>query len=144
MPPGSWTRRSWRADGSRLSTCGATRGGDAWEWEEPCREQHSSAAFRAMADEGVTTFITYYHKGMGWEVTADERADVKRQVAELHRLGMRAGVYFRIDNVFPETFFLEIPAARNWLLKTENGTTPNVTSATVQIFKISASGGISP
>ena len=89
------------------------KGGDAWEWEEPCREQHSSAAFRAMADEGVTTFITYYHKGMGWEVTADERADVKRQVAELHRLGMRAGVYFRIDNVFPETFFLEIPAARN-------------------------------
>ena len=103
------------------------KGGDAWEWEEPCREQHSPAAFRAMADEGVTTFITYYHKGMGGEVTADERADVKRQVAELHRLGMRAGVYFRIDNVFPETFFLEIPAARNWLLKTENGTTPNVT-----------------
>jgi len=94
--------------------------------EEGLVRQHSDASLRRMAEDGIRLFITHYHKGFGWDVIQDEIRDVKRQVASLHKNGMYAGVYVRVDNVIGETFFLEMPEARSWLVKTQDGASPTI------------------
>lgn len=89
--------------------------------EEMFLKQHSDESFRKMADDGINLFITHYHKGFGWEVIQEELKDVQRQIETLHKLNMLAGTYFRIDNVLGETFFLEMPEAREWLVKPRDG-----------------------
>ena len=84
-----------------------------YDLETDFHEQHTDDAFRLIADAGITLYITHYHKGHGWQIIQDEIKDIRRQVQTLHRLGIQAGLYVRIDNIMGETFFLEMPAARN-------------------------------
>ena len=89
--------------------------------EDDYLRQHSEESFQQMADDGINLFITHYHKGFGWKVIQNELKDVKRHINSLHTKQMLAGVYFRIDNVLGETFFLEMPEARKWLVKPRDG-----------------------
>jgi len=94
--------------------------------EEDFVRQHSDESLRRIAGLGVGLFITHYYKGHGWEIIQDELADVKRQVETLHGAGARAGVYLRVDNVMGETFFLERPEARGWLVVAQDGRNPTI------------------
>lgn len=90
-------------------------------WEKLFVSQHSDKAIRKMAGSGVNIFITHYHKGHGWDIIQKEVQDINRQVRTMRKVGIVPGVYFRVDNVFGETFFLEHPEARNWLVVNSEG-----------------------
>ena len=94
------------------------------DWEEPFLRQHSDEGIRLMARGGVDIFITHYHKGHGWKIISGELRDIKRQVRTMKRAGIVPGVYFRVDNIFGETFFLERPEANDWLVVNDEGKHP--------------------
>ncbi|MCG3179607.1 MAG: hypothetical protein BIFFINMI_01947 [Phycisphaerae bacterium] len=58
---------------------------------------------------------TCFFKGFGLEFEAEEMARTKRFIEHCHRYGLRVGVYTQWGSLFNETFFQEVPQAREWV-----------------------------
>ncbi|HOL22267.1 MAG TPA: beta-galactosidase trimerization domain-containing protein [bacterium] len=84
-------------------------------------EAHREETFRFLAKCGINLFITHFHKGFGMEAEKEEMEYVRQQVRFCHKYGIKIGLYFRIDNVIGETFFRDIPEAKNWIAVNQYG-----------------------
>jgi hypothetical protein len=90
------------------------RRGDHFD-EEPERYARMSDPenLKRMADAGVRYGMIYFYKGFGLEYERPSMEQSKRTADEMHRLGMKVGLYIG-GTMFTETLYHEIPEARNW------------------------------
>ncbi|MFH0797273.1 MAG: alpha-amylase family protein [Candidatus Omnitrophota bacterium] len=97
-----------------------------WGVEDPASLKeyemaHEEETIKKLARNGFNFFITHYHKGFGWKTERQERERVKEQVNLCHKYGMKIAVYFRVDNIIGETFYQEMPEAKEWVARNERG-----------------------
>ncbi|MFH1709423.1 MAG: alpha-amylase family protein [Planctomycetota bacterium] len=99
---------------------GAVIGGAHWldDWYNRI---HSEDTVRRMADIGVTCAITYFYKGFGLRYEKPEMKRAKKLVDVCHKYGIRVFGYTQFGSIYPETFYDEVPAAKEWIQIDENG-----------------------
>ncbi len=66
-----------------------------------------------MADAGVRYAMIYFYKGFGLEYERPSMEQSKRIADELHRHGIKVGLYIG-GTMFTETLYHELPEAQNW------------------------------
>jgi len=71
------------------------------------------ANIKRMADAGVRYAMIYFYKGFGLEYERTNMVESKRIADELHRNGIKVGLYMG-GTMFTETLYHELPEARNW------------------------------
>jgi len=79
--------------------------------------EHAFSRERAdeLAAQGHTFIEVTFFKGMGIEYERAEWERSKRFLRRLRKHGVRTGVYTQWGSFFTETFFREIPEAREWV-----------------------------
>ena len=82
-------------------------------------EQYDYAFSRENAEKlaaaGYTFIETWFFKGLGLEFERDGWERSKQFLAWLREKGVRTGVYTQWGSFFTETFFQEVPEAREWV-----------------------------
>jgi hypothetical protein len=97
------------------------RGGTIVDPQEYNRLYRSEELLRRLKDQGVEVFHTSYYKGFGVAAEKEEMEETRR-VAELaHKLGLRVDTYIQWNTMMYETFFVEQPAARDWVQRDAAG-----------------------
>lgn len=86
---------------------------------------YTETAVKKMRESGANLVLTHFYLGFG---AAAERAEMERTrtFARLcHAHNVRVGVYVQsIGTIFYETFFREVPAARDWVSRNQDGQIP--------------------
>jgi hypothetical protein len=82
---------------------------------------HSESYIRSLADAGFNCVTIHFHKGFGLAAEAEEMELTRRTIELCHRYGIRALTYVQSMSVMAETFFAEMPAARDWVQVDEAG-----------------------
>jgi hypothetical protein len=90
------------------------RRGDHFD-DEPEHYQRmvDPANLQRMADAGVRYAMIYFYKGFGLEYERPSMAQSQRTADEMHRLGMKVGLYMG-GTMFTETLYHELPEAEHW------------------------------
>jgi len=89
------------------------RGGNSDDVVEHYEAQHDPANFPRMAAAGIRYARIHFYKGLGLAAEGPE-IDRTRKVASLmHKNGMKVSLYMA-GTMFVETFYREVPEARNW------------------------------
>ena len=83
--------------------------------EEQYEQRFSDEQARRIAEAGYNFVETCFFKGLGLKAEAYEMKRTKRFVKALQKHGVKAGVYTQWGTLFTETFFQEIPEARDWV-----------------------------
>ena len=90
------------------------RRGDHFD-DEPERyaQMGSLENIQRMADAGVRYAMIYFYKGFGLEYERPSMEQSKRIADELHRHGIKVGLYIG-GTMFTETLYHELPEAQSW------------------------------
>jgi len=91
------------------------RGGQRLDAKQVCEYQQSDELIRNLHRHGVEVFHTHLYKGFGMEAERDEMEKTRKTVEFAHGLGMKADTYIQWNSMMYETFFVEEPAAVNWI-----------------------------
>jgi hypothetical protein len=75
---------------------------------------------KRMAAAGVRYGRLYFYKGFGLEFEKANMEKDKQAAALMHQLGMKVSVYVG-GTMFTETLYREVPEARNWEQRDQNG-----------------------
>ncbi len=96
------------------------RRGDHFD-DEPARYQrmYTPENLKRMAAAGVRFGRLYFYKGFGMNYERENFEKDKVAAAEMHKLGMKVGVYFA-GTMFTETLYREIPEAKEWEQRDQN------------------------
>ncbi|MBD3287821.1 hypothetical protein GF337_03380 [candidate division KSB1 bacterium] len=84
------------------------------EWEHYLAE-HSEENVKRLSDLGVNVYHTHFYKGFGMAAEMEEMERTKELAEIVHKYGMKIDTYLQWGSIMYETFFDEIPAARNWI-----------------------------
>ena len=77
--------------------------------------EHSEEMVTRLLEAGVTAVVWHCFKGLGFEHEKDDM-ELTRQFGVLcHEHGLKLGTYVNFGSIFTETFFAEMPEARQWL-----------------------------
>jgi hypothetical protein len=97
------------------------RRGDHFDDEaERYRRMCAPENIRRMAAAGVRFGRLFFYKGFGLEYERPHIEQAKQTAALMHQLGMKVGVYMA-GTMFTETLYREVPAARNWEQRDQDG-----------------------
>jgi len=81
----------------------------------------SEEVIRRLKDQGVEVFHTHLYKGFGMQAEMPEMEDARRAAAIAHRYGMKVDSYIQWNTMMYETFFAEVPAAKDWVQRDAAG-----------------------
>lgn len=91
------------------------RGGGHEDIEQQYERAFSEAGAIDVANSASNFVETCFFKGLGLQCERPEMERTRRFIEHAHKLGIRVGVYTQWGSIFNETFFLEEPAARDWV-----------------------------
>jgi hypothetical protein len=91
------------------------RGGCPEDIEEQYERRFSETEAKRLADAGYNFVETCFFKGLGLEAEVPEMERSRRFIGHLQKHGIKAGVYTQWGTLFNETFFQEVPEARDWV-----------------------------
>jgi hypothetical protein len=92
---------------------------------------------KALAKSGITVFHVGCYKGFGFNAEKNYMDRVAKAVAIAHKYGMKADTYVQWNTMAYETFFAEVPEAKNhlWYQIDENGKPLMLTYSYQQSFR---------
>ncbi len=96
------------------------RGGHSEDLPDIYERQHAPGNLQDMARAGVRFGRLHFYKGMGLQMEAEEMAKSLRMAGIMHDLGMKVSLYVA-GTMFAEVFYEEVPEARNWEQRDQNG-----------------------
>jgi hypothetical protein len=97
------------------------RRGDHFDDEpEHYAKMATSENIKHMADAGVRYAMIYFEKGFGLEYEKSSMVESKTIADELHKHGIKVGLYVG-GTMFTETLYHEIPEAKNWEQRNQDG-----------------------
>ena len=82
--------------------------------EEAYEKERSEEAVKTLAEAGCTMAIVNAHKAFGIEAEEEDIRSAVRYAELCHSYGLKVGVYIG-ETLAYETFFKEMPEARDWL-----------------------------
>ena len=91
------------------------RGGIRTDTWDNYLSQHSEENVKKLADLGVNVFHTHLYKGFGMAAEKDEMEMTKNLARLVHKYGMKLDTYVQWGSLMFETFFNEVPEAKNWV-----------------------------
>jgi hypothetical protein len=91
------------------------RGGQRLDARGAYEKAQSEETIRGLKDAGVEVFHTHLYKGFGMAAELSEMQDTVRAAAFAHRLGMKVDTYIQWNTMMYETFFAEVPRAKDWV-----------------------------
>jgi len=91
------------------------RGGQRLDARKQYEFQQSEETIRGLKNSGVEVFHTHLYKGFGMAAEAPEMQDTVKAAAFAHSIGMKVDTYIQWDTMMYETFFAEVPAAKDWV-----------------------------
>jgi hypothetical protein len=91
------------------------RGGIQTDTWDNYLSQHSEENIKKLADLGVNVFHTHLYKGFGMAAEKDEMEMTKNLASLVHKYGMKLDTYVQWGSLMFETFFSEVPEAKNWV-----------------------------
>ena len=97
------------------------RGGRRLDARKDYEQAQSEETIRALKDAGVEVFHTHLYKGFGMAAEMPEMRDTVRVAAIAHRLGMKVDTYIQWNTLMYETFFAEVPRAKDWVQRDSAG-----------------------
>jgi len=96
------------------------RGGGPDTAIDQWRENRTEEAVRKLKAEGVNFAITNLHKGAGLRAESQDMESARAFTALAHKYGIRVAGYVGATMMY-ETFFQEVPEAKNWRQVNEFG-----------------------
>lgn len=90
-------------------------GGGPEDVEEDYRRKFSEATARELAERGFNFVEVAFFKGFGLKAEREEMQRTKRFFKYCRQFGIHTGVYTQWSSLFIETFFREVPEARDWV-----------------------------
>ena len=90
-------------------------GGQSLNARETYERAQSEEVIRELKEQGVEVFHTHLYKGFGMVAEKPEMEDTVRTAAIAHGLGMKIDTYIQWDSMMYETFFAEVPRAKDWI-----------------------------
>ncbi|MCK9412580.1 MAG: beta-galactosidase trimerization domain-containing protein [Prolixibacteraceae bacterium] len=91
------------------------RGGDPLWQQGDYEKQHTVETVKKLKEMGVTMAIIHFYKAFGLEAEKEYIEDAKKLAAICKQNGLRVGVYVGSTMGY-ETFLLEKPEARKWIV----------------------------
>jgi len=82
---------------------------------------HSEEIVSQLAEIGVNCVSTHYFKGFGMAAEAEEQEKAARLTELYHKYGIRVFGYHQFGTIVYETFLKEVPHAKDWIQRDENG-----------------------
>jgi len=87
--------------------------------------EHSEETVARLREAGVTLYLTNLYKGFGVAAEREEMERTKAFAALCRKHDMRVCVYVQsVSTIYYETFFKEVPEARNWVSRDQDGRIP--------------------
>jgi hypothetical protein len=84
------------------------------EWQR-YQEEHSEANVQKMAGLGINVFHTHLYKGFGMVAEMQEMEMTKELAKLVHKYGMKLDTYVQWGTLVYETFYNEVPEAKDWV-----------------------------
>jgi Beta-galactosidase len=89
---------------------------EAQRYERMCDPEN----LKRMAAAGVRFGRIFFYKGFGLDYERPDMEKAKKVADTMHGLGMKVGIYMA-GTMFTETLYREVPEARNWEQRDQNG-----------------------
>lgn len=108
------------------------------QWQKDAYDyQLSEEYIKALSESGVTVYHVSCYKGFGFKAEKDNMEKVAKAVAVAHKYGMKADTYVQWSTMAYETFFSEVPEAKNdlWYQVDINGKPLMLTYGYQQSFR---------
>ena len=83
-------------------------------WDDYLK-QHSEENVKKLADMGVNVFHTHLYKGFGMAAEKEEMEMTKNLAVLVHKYGMKLDTYVQWGSLMFETFYNEVPDAKDWV-----------------------------
>jgi hypothetical protein len=96
------------------------RGGQVEDMVERYQRTYDPANLKQMAAAAVRYSTIAFYKGFGIEFEKPDMENAKRTTELMHQLGMKAYLYVA-GTMFTETMYHELPEAKNWEQRDQNG-----------------------
>lgn len=84
-------------------------------------QEHSEETVKRLKSQGVSIAMTHFFKGFGIEAEKEEMENTKNFTELCHKHGIKVAAYVQFGSLMYETFFIEVPEARNWLQVNQSG-----------------------
>jgi hypothetical protein len=111
------------------------RGGERLDARKSYERDQSEETIRGLKDAGVEVFHTHLYKGFGMAAEMPEMQDTVRAAAFAHSLGMKVDTYIQWNTMMYETFFAEVPRAKDWVQRDAAGRPIMLTYGFQQSFR---------
>jgi hypothetical protein len=89
---------------------------EAQRYERMCGPEN----LKRMAAAGVRFGRIFFYKGFGLEYERPDMEKARKVADAMHQLGMKVGIYMA-GTMFTETLYREVPEAKNWEQRDQNG-----------------------
>jgi len=96
--------------------------------------EHSPQMLDELKSLGVNFIMTHCYKGMGLKAERQSMADAVEFARLCREKGLHVGVYNYSGSFLWESFFKEMPQAKEWILLTENGKPVTYSGAPYRYF----------
>lgn len=91
------------------------RGGQRLDARQISDEQQSESVILALKNQGIEVFHTHFYKGFGMAAEKPGMEETRRAAAIAHHYGMKVDTYIQWNSLMYETFFAELPQAKDWI-----------------------------
>ncbi len=90
------------------------------DYVERYKKEHTEETVIKLKEQGVNFIMTHAYKGFGLEAEQEEIQYAKKLAQHCRKHGLKVGAYIS-SVMFYETLFLEVPEAKEWVRRDENG-----------------------
>ena len=104
------------------------------EQRDAYRREHDPEMVARLKDLGVNFVMMHCYKGAGLAAERESMADAVRFARLCHEAGLHVGVYAYSGAFLWEPFFREVPQARDWVLRGEDGRPQTYDGAAYRYF----------
>ncbi len=101
------------------------RGGWLGDLEAARRQwlaEHEPQRVQELVELGVELFHSHGYKGFGYEAEKEDMRLLAGLSKAVHQAGLRLCTYSQVMTLVPETFYAEVPAAKDWIQRQADGT----------------------
>jgi len=84
-------------------------------------KEHMEETIKKLKELGINFVRTHFYKGFGLKAERQEIEKTKKLTKICHKYGIKVELYVQFNNLMYETFFDEVPEAKDWIQVNQDG-----------------------